>query len=299
VNKNPFQAITDRQVYVLGSDGKLWLEFSPFGNVPLKRVQVDAFVRAFRTVPAGIPQVLVLGSDGKLWLEQSLLGTVPPPRQHVDANVKDFQPLSNSNALPMITKVLVLGTDGKLWLEHAPFGKVPPTRQQIDANVATGTPSFPPMPVPLGPLKVGPTSIELNLNVDLDGLANGNIRGSVNVTITSNGSFNFTGQLDNSSWLPYNIAVMVVLKSKSGIAFEFSVSNSIGAGVPLSNNNFNWDNNGTNSTIKDIWGDLQAGCVYYYYSGANLDLSALADAIKSAVGAIQDTVAVVGPLLEL
>lgn len=128
VPRRTFQALDSTNVFVLGTDGKLWLEQPPFGKVPPKRQQVDGNVRAFQTM-ALIDFVWVLGTDGKLWLEQGPFGHVPPQRQQIDGNVQEFQPLD-------LQHVLVLGRDGKLWLEQAPFGTVPPQRQQIDGNVA-------------------------------------------------------------------------------------------------------------------------------------------------------------------
>lgn len=72
-------------VWVLGTDGKLWLEQGPFGHVPPQRQQIDGNVRAFQ--PLDLQHVLVLGTDGKLWLEQGPFGHVPPQRQQIDGNV--------------------------------------------------------------------------------------------------------------------------------------------------------------------------------------------------------------------
>jgi hypothetical protein len=145
-------------------------------------------------------------------------------------------------------------------------------------------------------LTVTPTSIVLNYNVDLGGLAGGSITGPISATITSNGSYNFTGQITNGAIAPYIFSVIVVLKSKSGTAFVFPASSSIGPDLPLTNNNYQWDNNGNNGTIEGVWGDLQAGTTYYYKSAANLDISALWNDVKTAIGDYKDVVTVVGSL---
>jgi hypothetical protein len=128
-NVQAFQALDTQTILVLGQDGNLWLEFSPFGvNVPPARQQVDGGVRAFQALD--IQTVLVLGTDGNLWLESSPFGaSVPPARQQIDGSVQAFQVLDTQT-------VLVLGTDGNLWLESSPFGvNVPPARQQVDGSV--------------------------------------------------------------------------------------------------------------------------------------------------------------------
>ena len=185
-------------------------------------------------------------------------------------NKNPFQALSD-------TEVFVLGTNGNLWLEHGPFGNVPPSRQQVDGNVGWNDTST------FGDLTITPTSIVFSHNVDLDGLDVGSITGPISATITSNGSYNFSGNLNNSAWLPYNFSVIVVLKSKSGTAFVFST-----------NNNYQWDNNGNNSTIKDVWGDLQAECTYYYKAAANVDVKTLWNDLQTVIGYIKEAVQIAG-----
>ena len=53
-----------------GMHRNLWLEFAPFGRVPLSRKQIDANVLKFQ--PLSESQMLVLGTDRKLWLESVL-----------------------------------------------------------------------------------------------------------------------------------------------------------------------------------------------------------------------------------
>jgi hypothetical protein len=58
---------------VLGQDGDLWLEHSPFGvNVPPTREMIDGNVQAFQALDNLTG--LVLGTDGNLWLEHARFG---------------------------------------------------------------------------------------------------------------------------------------------------------------------------------------------------------------------------------
>lgn len=134
--RTAFQALSATEVFVLGSDGKLWLENSPFGNISqtiAKRLAVDANVQTFQVMD--INTVFVLGTDGNLWLETAPFGDISQViahRQQVDANVLAFQALDTKT-------VFVLGTDGNLWLETAPFGNVSQVvanRLQVDSNVS-------------------------------------------------------------------------------------------------------------------------------------------------------------------
>jgi hypothetical protein len=168
-----FAAIDENNVYVLGSDRKLWLENAPFGGtIPPHRAQVDGDVLDFEALDGG--NIYVLGTDRNLWLEYGpflIKGPIPPSRTHIDGNVRGFQATPGSDvfvlgtdnnlwlefpsygpqnrahvdgnvegvqSLGSVDNVLVLGTDKNLWYEQGPFltnGPVPPPRIQIDGNV--------------------------------------------------------------------------------------------------------------------------------------------------------------------
>ena len=99
-------------VYVLGTNGALWLEHGPFGTVPPTRQLVDRNVRGFDAIDANT--IFVVGTDNNLWLEHGPFGIAPPTREQVDGNVRAFAAL-NANT------IFVLGINFALWLEHGPF----------------------------------------------------------------------------------------------------------------------------------------------------------------------------------
>ena len=83
-----FQAVTANSVFVLGHDGRLWLEHAPFDHGTMWEA---GGVQAFQGVGGG--RVFVLGGDGRLWLES---GPFPAtPRQLVASNVANFQALDD------------------------------------------------------------------------------------------------------------------------------------------------------------------------------------------------------------
>jgi hypothetical protein len=136
--------MANQQVFVLGSDGNLWLEEGPFGKqIPPSRVQVDANVDLYNAFQAFFAnEIFVCGSDGNLWLEEGPFGTIPLPsssyppspgsRVQIDGSIGAFYAWDPGH-------VFVCGNDGNLWLEFD-FGTtipaVPPPRYQIDGNVA-------------------------------------------------------------------------------------------------------------------------------------------------------------------
>ena len=88
-----FQPLSSTEAYVLGTNGNLWHEGGPWGQVPPPRNQVDGNVAAFQAL--GPAEAYVLGTNGTLWHETGPWGTVPPARQQVDGNVVAFQVLGS------------------------------------------------------------------------------------------------------------------------------------------------------------------------------------------------------------
>ena len=84
-------------VFVLGTNGNLWLEQSPFGKIPPARTLVDETVFTFAALSD--QTVVVLGTDGNLWIEQAPFGKAPPSRTQVDGNVQSFQAVDSQNLL--------------------------------------------------------------------------------------------------------------------------------------------------------------------------------------------------------
>jgi hypothetical protein len=103
-NVAAFQVLSESEVLVLGSDGNLWLEYAPWGDVPPKRTPIAANVAipvpvATGQVPVVCPfqalsdqQVFVLDGGGNLWLEQyPFVPGIMPPVQ-IDGNVWPSRP---------------------------------------------------------------------------------------------------------------------------------------------------------------------------------------------------------------
>lgn len=167
-------ALDSNTVYVLGSDGKLWLEIGPWGSIAntiRDRLQVDGSVQGFQ--PLDTENIFVLGNDGNLWLEHGPWGNVANTinsRRFIDGNVLQFWALNmqqvfvcrkdaslwleiGNNESPQAidsnvvdfqpldpNTVFVLGRDGNLWLEIGPFGNITETiarRKLVGSGVVT------------------------------------------------------------------------------------------------------------------------------------------------------------------
>ena len=142
--------VNQKQAFVRGTDGNLWLETGPWGNVPQmiqNRLQVDMMVNdTFAQVggnriwrppfqPLSANEIFVLGFDGNLWRETGPFGDVSQimaTRLQVDGTVSQFWALDSET-------LFVLGTDGNLWLETGPWGDFPymiQNRLQVDGTVS-------------------------------------------------------------------------------------------------------------------------------------------------------------------
>jgi hypothetical protein len=114
-NVGDFAPVDATDVWVMGSDRKLWLEYP---GTSKSRTYQDANVQAFAP-SSGL--VYVMGTDRKLWLESPGQGHGPNP---VDANVGQLAPVDS-------TFVFVSGyVDGRLWREDGSYQH----RDFVDAN---------------------------------------------------------------------------------------------------------------------------------------------------------------------
>ena len=145
------------------------------------------------------------------------------------------------------------------------------------------------------PITVTPTSIIYNISVNL-GADTGNIAGPVSLTLTSDGSYNFSGQLNNSGLLPYNVNVVVAIASDAGTLFLYTASQQIGANIPTVNNSWNWENTGNNGSIKAVWADLQAGIQYDNAESNTLALDTIWNSMQSTFQGIKQIIQIIGSL---
>jgi hypothetical protein len=159
-NVAKFFPIDESDVYVLGTNGILWLESAPFGTVPPSRFEVASGVWSCKQTSVG--QLLVLKADATLWLYQrpNPKAVLHPFPIQIDANVRDFYSWDGAS-------VFVLGLNGHLWLESAPFGNVPPSRVSVDEGVQAFTPWFGSNIQDLGALVLGSQTYDWPLLLEL------------------------------------------------------------------------------------------------------------------------------------
>jgi hypothetical protein len=108
-------AVNNTAVYVLTSDGQVWLDQTPFSQVPPPS-RGHVYTDALGCWAVSATTVYVLGSDGNLYFATAPF--VTPPLQ-VDSNAVACAPVDANT-------VYVLGSDGNLWKETGPFQTTDP-----------------------------------------------------------------------------------------------------------------------------------------------------------------------------
>ena len=233
-----FQPLSSAEALVLSTDGKLWLEGGPWGQVPPPRNQVDGNVAAFQALSS--TSVYVLGTNGNL---SFLAGT--GEQVQVDGNVAAFHALS-------ATEAYVLGTDGNLWHETGPWGKVPPPRQQVDANVWPDN------------------NITINSYPNVSGL-----NGTAALTVYESGAYSFSGGWSPSNFFTGGVAqdvnLVLTLRDSKGTLWVFSTAGT----VPIEGS-YNFNDTGTNVLLAQNWQFLSAGYTWHDDYSADIDLLATA-----------------------
>ncbi len=137
-----FHAIDGNWVYVLGTDGNLWLEDGTAGN----RSQVASGIQKFQPFNDGSINwsIYVLYKTANLFYAAQSLGAVPVSSKRNDTPIQivlnSIPPAINGNvadfsAVDLVT-AYILGTDGKLWRERGSASN----RDLVDSSVESFVP---------------------------------------------------------------------------------------------------------------------------------------------------------------
>jgi hypothetical protein len=141
--------------------------------------------------------------------------------------------------------------------------------------------------------------VNINCNTNINGPWQGNIAGSISLTIESDGSCSFSGKENNSNWLPYNMAVAVAVVGFDNTVYTFTAQGGIGAGLPFSNNNWNWMSNGINGNVQTNWNtSIGLGWTWYYNVSATLDAGSLLNSLMQDIQTVVQVVKAVYAVVE-
>lgn len=122
------------------------------------------------------------------------------------------------------------------------------------------------------------------------------VGGWSNLSAHPDGSYDFSGHFHDSGAASYNVSIVWVLNSSAGTAFTFATSGEGHGTFEPGSRDYDWDVPGNNAALAAAWDDLSAGYVSKATASASIDIAGLWSEIKTAVGVIEQVVAVVGPL---
>jgi hypothetical protein len=138
--------------------------------------------------------------------------------------------------------------------------------------------------------------ITINWPINIGLSVQGNIAGSVSLTIKQTGDWTFSGNFNNSAWLPESITVGIgILTGKTLLGFSWQ-----GGIAAITNNNSNFNLSGNNKQITANWANLMKGWVWRGNAQATVDWGSVGQAISqalNAVGEAYELVDIVGGIL--
>ena len=125
----------------------------------------------------------------------------------------------------------------------------------------------------LGPWNTGNISFDHNIRATAH----------AQLTLYSNGAFNFTGTFHNPDLVPYDVSFGWVVVDKSGTAFVFSTKGKVAGSITPGSQDYDWNNGGTNPAIQGAWPQLVSGQTYKWQVNISADIGELINAIINAL----------------
>jgi len=134
------------------------------------------------------------------------------------------------------------------------------------------------LPTQLGPFNWNPI-----------GFSGTDVHGWAQLTLFSNGGYNFTGSFTDPDAWDYDDSLAWAVWSHTGVVYTFTHSGSMEGWADRwlegGSETDSWDNTGTNAAIAGGWADLCAGWSWHAVAGVNFDIGSLFNDLKAIVGA--------------
>jgi hypothetical protein len=148
-----------------------------------------------------------------------------------------------------------------------------------------------PNPQPTLPTQLGP------FNWNPIGFSGTDCHGQMQVTLYSNGGYNFNGSFTDPDIYDLDDSLVFMIVSNSGVLYTFQHSGSMhGWGdrwIEGGSETDSWSNTGTNAAIQGGWADLCAGWRWQANAGVNFDIGSLYNDVKAIVSAVETIVQIV------
>jgi hypothetical protein len=144
--------------------------------------------------------------------------------------------------------------------------------------VPSKPPSVRQLPPQLGPFTWNPITFS---GVDIHGWGQ--------LTLFSNGGYNFTGSFTDPDAWDYDDTLAWAVWSHTGVVYTFTHNGSMHGWADRwlegGSDTDSWDNTGTNAAIAGGWADLCAGWSWHAVAGVNFDIGSLINDLEKIVGA--------------
>lgn len=138
-------------------------------------------------------------------------------------------------------------------------------------------------PARLGPWNTGPITFSGGVPVG----------GWANLTLFSDGSYNFSGHFHDSGATSYNTALVWAVKSGAGTIYTFVHQGRVHGTFESGSRDDDWNNSGNNPALAAGWADLWAHWSWRWQAAVNLDIGPLLDDVKNALGVAGAIIAIV------
>jgi hypothetical protein len=138
-------------------------------------------------------------------------------------------------------------------------------------------------PASLGPWNTGPITFSGGTPVGA----------WANLTLFSDGSYNFSGHFHDSGGTSYNTELVWAVKSGAGVIYTFTHQGRVHGTFESGSRNDDWGNSGNNPALAAGWADLWAHWSWNWKAGVNLDIGPLLDDVKNALGVAGAIIAIV------
>jgi uncharacterized protein with LGFP repeats len=139
---------------------------------------------------------------------------------------------------------------------------------------------------------VGQLSVKTgNFSFTNDGIP---VDGWAQLTVYSDGSYNFVGHFHDDGFLSFNESIVIGLVSSSGVLYTFTHKGSVaGFDEFWNSSDEDWNTSGTNPALAAGWSDLQQGVQWYWRSNVDWNVSALIQDIENVAKVVGAVVAIV------
>jgi hypothetical protein len=117
------------------------------------------------------------------------------------------------------------------------------------------------------------------------------VGGWAQLTLYSNGSYNFTGHFHGSGATSYDTALVWAVKSWPGTVYTFAHKGRVHGTFEAGSRDDDWGDSGTSSALAQGWGDLWAS--WRWSARVNLDIAPIISDIIQAIGATGSVIAIV------